>query len=81
MQSGECYTHMYLSRVVIELFTPEGSSPIEKHSHPRSMCDEGTAGVRRWVHCFKSIEWDVGDRPCSNRPAMLAASETVKGSC
>lgn len=56
VQSGECYRHLYLSRVVIELFTSEGSSPMEIHRRLRSMCDEGATDVRCWVHCCKSIE-------------------------
>jgi len=46
---------MYISRVVIELFTLEGSSPIEMiHRRLRSMCGDGATDVRRWVCCFKS---------------------------
>jgi hypothetical protein len=56
VQSGECYRHMYLNRVVIELFNPEGSSLIEIHRRLRSMCDKGATDVRCWVFCFKSIE-------------------------
>ena len=56
VQSGKRYRHMYLIRVVIELFSPEGSSPIEIHRRLRSTCDEGAAYVRYWVRCFKSIE-------------------------
>jgi hypothetical protein len=78
VQGGECYRHMYLSRVVIELFTPESSSLIEIHRRLRSMCVEGAADVRHWVRCFKSC---TGDRPRSIRPAVLATSETVKESC
>jgi hypothetical protein len=56
VQSGKCYRHMYLSRVAIELFTPEGSSPVEIHRRLRNACGEDVADVRCYVCCFKSIE-------------------------
>jgi len=40
---------------VFELFTLEGSSPIEIHRCLGNMCDDGTTDVSRWVY-FKSGE-------------------------
>jgi hypothetical protein len=66
-------------RVVIELLTAGGCSPIEIHRYLRSMCGAETIDVssfRCWFCHPKSIEKDIGGRPCSGKPAMALTMET-----
>jgi transposase len=53
-------------RMVTELLTAEGSSPIEVHRRLRSVYGEDAveiSSVRRWIRRFNSGEKDVGDNP------------------
>jgi hypothetical protein len=62
--------------VVIDFLTAEGCSPIEIHRQLRIMYGEDATDVRCWVRHSKSSEKDIGDRPCSGRPATAVTTET-----
>jgi hypothetical protein len=55
-------------RMVTELLTVEGSSPIEIHRHMRSVYGEDAIDigkVRSWLQRFNSGQKDVGDYPAA----------------
>jgi hypothetical protein len=55
-------------RVVIKSLTAGSSSPIEIHRCLRRMYGEekiDVSSVRRWVHHFKRVVKDIGDKPRS----------------
>jgi len=65
-------------RVMIELYTAEGASPIEIYRCMRIVYGDDTidvGSVRCWVSRFKSDEKDIGDRPCNGRPVTAATTE------
>ena len=66
-------------RVVIELLTAGGSSPVEIHRCLRSACDAEAIVVNSFRCCVchpKSVEKDIGGRLCSGQPATALKTET-----
>jgi len=66
-------------RVVIEILTAGGSSPVEIHRCLRSVCGAEAIVVSSFRCCVchpKCVEKDIGGRLCSDQPAAALKTET-----